>query len=381
MRFTTFVFKNLRRRPLRSVLTIFSIAVAIGAAVALVGISNGFEQTFMALYKNAGINMVVVRAGEGRHRINGLPINMRPMIEQVPGVKEVLCGMVDMVSYSDLGLFNVVVNGWEPETAIFNHLTVLDGRKLQKDDKKALMLGTLMAGNLGKKVGDTFEVVEGEVYKIVGIYESNNTFENGAIILSLPELQRIMGRPGRVTSFALILERPDDQAGVKQIRKEIEALDITQEGGHVKAWPSDEFIKSINEIQMAKAMSFLTSSIALFIGLFGITNTMVMSVNERTREIGILRAVGWQTPRIVRMVMVEAVLLGIMGAIVGMIGATVIVQLLTRVPTVNGLISGKIEPIYLAYGFLIAVILGLVGSILPAFRATRMMPTEALRHE
>jgi putative ABC transport system permease protein len=128
-------------------------------------------------------------------------------------------------------------------------------------------------------------------------------------------------------------------------------------------------------------MAWLTSSIALFIGFFGMVNTMVMSVNERMHEIGILRALGWRVLRIVRMVILESVFLSTLGALAGIAGAIVLVRLLTRSPAVNGLIEGKVQPGLLGYGLLIAIGLGLLGSVLPAMRAAQMLPTEALRHE
>jgi putative ABC transport system permease protein len=110
-------------------------------------------------------------------------------------------------------------------------------------------------------------------------------------------------------------------------------------------------------------------------------NTMVMSVHERTREIGILRAVGWRVRRVIRMVLLEAVFLSLLGAACGTLGAWAILRLLTRVPAVNGVIDGRIEPILIFYGFAIAIGVGLLGGLIPAQRAAKMMPTEALRHE
>lgn len=382
MRFSTFVLKNLTRRPLRSLLTVFAIATAIGAAVSLVGVAHGFEQTFLSLYRNADVDMVVVRAGSRNRLHSTLDENLGEKIKKVPGVKEVIAGLVDVASFPDAGLVSVILQGWEPETAVFNHLTIMQGRSLRKTDKRAILLGHILAGNLGKKVGDTVDVVENEPFEVVGVYESRNVFENGAMVLPLSELQRIMDkgptgdRPGQITGFSLILDGPRDKAAMQQLRHEIEAV-----APKLSAQPTGDFVKSIGEIQLAKAMSLLTSCIALCIGLFGITNTMVMSVNERTREIGILRAVGWQIPRVVRMIMLEAVFLGVLGAVVGMVGSTLIVRLLTRIPTINGVIEGRIPPVFYAYGFGVAVLLGLLGSIIPAIRATQMMPTEALHHE
>ena len=128
-------------------------------------------------------------------------------------------------------------------------------------------------------------------------------------------------------------------------------------------------------------MAWLTSAVALLIGGFGMMNTMIMAVHERTKEIGILRAIGWGRGRIVRMILLESLVIGVVGAIVGGIGASILVRLLTRVPTVSGLIDGRIEPRFFVYGLLLALAVGLIGGLLPAYRASRLLPTVALRYE
>jgi putative ABC transport system permease protein len=413
MWFTTFVLKNLRRRPLRSILTIFAIAMAIGSVVSLVGLANGFERTFLSLYKDAKIDMIVLRAGAQQRLTSALPETLGKRIAKVPGVKQVYLGLVDMISLEEPANDRptVVIQGWPPETPVFDHLTVPpgQGRKLLQTDDRAVMLGTILADNLGKKPGDKVEIMEKRFYTVVGIYESRSGIENGAVVIPLKELQTIMQRDGLVTGFSLELDDPNDPQAVEAVRQNIQALWLEpsiigsamgQAGGAapfwqigwtvesrnkplppLKAFATADYIKSFTEIQMAKGMAWLTSCIALLIGFFGITNTMVMSVNERTREIGILRAVGWQVRRIIRMIMLESVLLSMVGALVGALGAIVIGQVLTRVRGVSGLIDTRIDLVFLLYGFLIAVALGLMGSIIPAIRAVQMTPTEALRHE
>jgi putative ABC transport system permease protein len=376
MWFTTFVWKNLRRRPMRSLLTIFAIAMAIGSVVSLVGLANSFEQTFVSLYKNAKIDMIVLRSGAKARLTSALDESLGEKMKKVAGVRQVYQGLVDMTAFEEDGLYNVVIQGWEPETPLFDHLTITSGRNLRKDDTRGVILGTILANSLNKKVGDKVDVIENRPYTVVGIYESRSVLENGALVIPLKELQKIMDREKQVTGFSLVLENPNDPAAVESVRQNIQAL-----SPQLKAFSTGDYVKSFTEIRLAKSMAWLTSSIALLIGFFGITNTMVMSVNERTREIGILRAVGWQMMRIIRMILLEAVFLSMLGALCGIIGAMVIGHLLTRVPSVNGLIDPRVEPFFLVFGFVIAVVLGLLGSVIPAIRAAQMMPTEALRHE
>ena len=376
MWFITIVIKNSIRRPLRSVLTIIAIATAIGAVVALGGVASGFERTFRDLYKGAGIDLIVVRTGARQGLSSTLDQSMGERIRQIPGVKDVILALADVISFEDVGLYGVLVQGWVPESRIFDHITVLEGRTLKRGEAGVVMLGSILAKNLGKAVGDEVKLFEAEQFRVVGIYKSTTVFEDGACIISLAELQRLMDRPNQVTGFSVVLDRPIGPGTVERVRREIEAL-----SPGITASTTDEHVKGVSEIQLAKAMAWLTSAVALFIGAFGVMNTMIMSVHERTREIGVLRAIGWRKRRVVRLILLESVLLSLIGAVVGSLGAMILVRLLTRLPTVSGLIDGRIEPQFVGYGLAIALVVGLLGGILPAFRASRMLPSSALRYE
>jgi putative ABC transport system permease protein len=375
MWFVTFAVKNVLRRPLRSLLTVTAIAIAIGCVVALVGVATGFERAFLQLYESVGVDLIVVRAG-GRQRLNSsLDERFGDQIKRVPGVAEVIAGLADIISIEEYGAAPVALQGWVPGTMVFDHLKLVQGRTLTPEDRRAVLLGAVLAQNMNKAVGDTIELMERETATVVGVFESTNVFENGSMVMPLAELQRIMGRPGQVTGFSVILA-PEARADLASVRRQIESL----EKG-IKAMPAREHVNSLTEIQLAKAMAWLTSAVALLIGTFGMMNTMVMSVHERTREIGVLRAVGWRRGRVLRMVLCEAVALSLVGAAVGAAGAILLLRVLTRVPAVSGLLDGRVSPVLVLYGFLIAVAVGLVGGFLPARRAARMLPLAALRYE
>jgi putative ABC transport system permease protein len=142
-----------------------------------------------------------------------------------------------------------------------------------------------------------------------------------------------------------------------------------------------EYIETAIEVRLARAIAWLTSTIALMVGTIGMINTMLTAVFERTRELAILRAIGWRKSRIVKLILAESVVLGLAGAVAGTILAVVITQVLSRLPAAGRMVSGEISPQVILQGFAIATLVGLVGGLFPAFRAARLVPTEGLRHE
>ncbi len=382
MWFGTLVVKNLIRRPMRSALTVIAIGIAICAVVSLVGIASGFEETFRNIYKRKGVDLIVARAGgAGQGTSATVPLSLNEKIKSIPGVKDSIAALVDVVSVGDIP--SVVCQGWIPETVVFDHMKVLEGRMMNKYDvgeQRGVMLGIVLARNLDKKVGDKLEILPGgPLFEVIGIHESNNVFENGALVIALSELQELMDKKDKVTAYSVILDpemKTSDPELIPTVRKQIEALDKT-----ITAVPAQEFVKGLKELQIVKAMAWITSTIALVIGLFGVMNTMVMAVSERTREIGILRAVGWRPKRVLQLVLLEAVVLSMIGAVIGIVSSVLLVRGLTNVKAVAGLIDSTINPIYFVYGLVIAFVVGLIGGILPARRAARMLPTAALRQE
>ena len=149
----------------------------------------------------------------------------------------------------------------------------------------------------------------------------------------------------------------------------------------IEAKAAEESVTSTTEIRFIQATSWITSAIAIIIGAVGMLNTMIVSVFERTHEIGILRAIGWRRLRIIRMILVESVLLSLTGGVVGTLGAVVLTPVLGRHPSVAGLIDAHIPNGMIGLGIAMALVVGLLGAAYPAYRGAQLLPTEALRHE
>jgi putative ABC transport system permease protein len=237
-------------------------------------------------------------------------------------------------------------------------------------------MGERLAGSLGKHVGDTMPLFDDQSYTVAGIFKGPTVYENGSMVVLLKDLQRFMAHEGQVSGFAIVVDQPNDKALIDRVRHEIEAL-----GKNLEVTPTTEFVNSTTEIRVIRAIAWITSAVALVIGAVGMLNTMVMSVFERTKEIGILRAIGWGRWRVVRMILTESILLSLTGGVVGTAGAILLTHVLAQWPAVAGMVDSHIAPTVIMQGFAIALCVGLLGAAYPAYRGAQLLPTEALRHE
>jgi putative ABC transport system permease protein len=383
MYFATFLLKNLVRRKARSLLTILGIAVAIGTVVTLRGVSYGFERSFRANFEHRGIDLVVVAAGIPDQLRSDLDENIGPRIERIQGVRRVSSGLLELLDIErGDSVISILVNGWRAGSAQLDDLAIVSGRRIRPKDSGAIMLGVTLAENLKKGVGDSV-TMQGERFDVVGVYRSFDIFENGGAVVPLATLQRLMVRPRSVTGFTVELEPvKDKEALADAVRRQIEAL-VDAEGKPygITAQPTRAYVSGTIYIRMANGMAWITSGIALIVGGITILNTMIMAVMERTKEIGILQALGWVRVRVLGMILGEALLLSLTGAAVGIGAAMLVIRWLAGVPQTSGFVSGGLSPVVIAEGLGLTLLMSLIGGVGPAYRAAGMQPTEALRHE
>jgi len=134
-------------------------------------------------------------------------------------------------------------------------------------------------------------------------------------------------------------------------------------------------------VTLAHAVAWGTSCIALLMGILGIANTMAMSVFERTREIGILRAIGWKAWRVLLLIQVEATVLGFVGGVLGIFIGWGALHMLAKLPETASVVSASLSPLHFVEALAIAVLSGLIAGAYPAWRGAHLSPVEALRHD
>jgi putative ABC transport system permease protein len=386
MRFTQFICKNVLRRKVRSTLTGIGVAIAISAVVALLGVANGFEESSREMLTGRGVDLIVQRVGSGDFDTGRLDESIGKQLKQIPEVGQVapLLEETEKLNNDPLG---VPLEGLPPGSFALKdferRIIPGQGRGLEVTDKNCVMLGTIIARNLEKKPGDTV-VIGLKPFKVVGIFQGSSLLENRYIVAHLKELQELMDRNGQVSKFEIVLKPglAGDQAAVDRAKAEI--ADLRGADGqpyHLGALTTEQFVDNDNSIKLAGAMAWMTSAIALVIGAIGMLNTMIMSVMERTQEIGILRAIGWRKARVMRMILGESFALSLGGAVVGTCLAVFLTRLISHLPAAEGLVRPDVSPRVIVTGFLLSLLLGLVGGAYPAIRGASLAPTEALRYE
>jgi putative ABC transport system permease protein len=370
---TRFVWNNLWRRQLRTILTLCGIGMAIGAFVGLVGFSSAFESAWLRIYSSSGTDMTVIQQtflNTSLDESAGKTLNSLPLVARATPV---IFNLMDLTT--DV---NARVYGWKADSYQLDSLQILSGRRF-RDGQPEVMLGDLLADDLKKKVGDTLEI-QSSSFTVCAIYHGGSGLQAAAVIMPLDQLQQLSSLQGKVSTFDLRLRpAPAGESQEHYLSRAQAQIQAALPG--LRAVPAAERAHNNQFVQLAHASAWGTSSIALLIGILGIANTMAMSVYERTREIGILRALGWNRRQVLFLIQLEAAILGLGGGFFGIVFGWCGLHLLADLPQTASIVSTSIPVLLLAESLGIAVLAGLIAGALPAWRASKLSPVAALRYD
>ena len=380
MRFPELVYKNIVRRPFRATLTLVALATAMTAIVSLLGISQGFRQAFADVYTKHAIDIVVSRQGAADRLSSSVATELSSQLASLPQLARTAGVLLETVSLEDEGVYGIPTMGLAADSWLMADYDLIEvssanshATPFSTSNSRELLIGENLAGRLGLSTGSTVSLFT-ESFRVAGIFRSNSVWENGSLIMPLPTLQRLTGRDGQVTYINVVLNRESGHLDQAAAIRAIEAVDP-----RLLALATDEFVKTDTRLKLADGMAWMTSLVAMVIGGIGTLNTMMTSVHERTREIGILRAIGWPRQRIMLMILLESCGLALAAAAVGSLAAFVLTNLISRAPATGGMIAPVINAETLGKSLTIALVIGLIGAWLPARRAARLLPTEAFR--
>jgi ABC-type antimicrobial peptide transport system permease subunit len=359
--------QSLWQRTTRTVLTLTAISLTIGSILALEALIEGVTD-MMTKFSSGGDAEVTIRQASVSDTSQSV-IDERDLtkIEALPEVKSVSGLILTGVAMPETVFF--IIQGYPPHSYGINRFQIVEGESLTGNHQ--IIIGSVAAGALSKEPGDTLEI-SGTRFRIAGIYETGLAWEEVGGVISLRDAQIFTGKPRKVTMASVKLNDPKDAERV------VAFINSTYPDVHASL--SGDFVNQLPDMEAMDAMTISLSGMTIIIGGAGIMNTMLMAVLERTREIGALRALGWRRRAVLSLIMKESLLLGVLGGAFGIIIAYLMVLILELIPFANTLDAIWTFEI-IARAIMIALLLGILGGIYPAFRATRMQPVEALRYE
>jgi len=393
---------SLYANKMRSLLTMLGIIIGVGAVIALVSVGMGVRSNVTSSIASLGSNMLIVSPGSSnRGGVRGAAGSMQTLkYDDAKAIKDKIKN-IDFVSPSVSSSYQIVYgnNNWKtsvqgvtPEFMSIRSLTIGYGSFVSTDDmnkrNRVAVIGTTVASNLFAKdnpVGKNIRI-NNQPYKVIGLLESKGQSSVGqdqddVIYIPLTTAQeRMLG----ITYVQSINVQVSSQEKMEQVQAEIENL--LRSRHHIVAGKDDDFhVRNLTSLMetVNQSTSMLTlllgaiAGISLIVGGIGIMNIMMVSVTERTREIGIRKALGATFMNIMTQFLIESMVIGIIGGIIGIVFGCAASKVIAQLGDFTTVIT--ITPIIVSFIFSVGI--GLFFGIYPARKAAKLDPIEALRYE
>jgi len=391
MKIITVAFKNLQRKKIRTLLTVCGVGMAVAVLVSLIGFDAGYQKSLTNDIDKMGYQVLVtakgcpyeaatlmLKGGGGlrymeQDVLERITKDLRidkisPQLAATQFDKERQDGQGGIVLYMGVDDVYLELKPWSKFKS---------GGWFSGDNADEVVIGYEAAELEQRLPGDEILVPNlNKVLKVVGIFERTGTQDDGIMFIPLKTAQRIFDLPGKLTGIGIKLKQIGDLSDFEESlynEPGIQVISMAQVKGTI-----------FNLVSSSKAMTNSVAIIAILIAVIGVVNTILMSVFERTKEIGVMKAIGGSRLDIFRIIWLETTLICVLGGILGdsiaILGTNIVEHIIRQILPYAP--AGKlviITPALLLGSFFGAVIMGLVAGIYPAYRASSMRPVEAIR--
>ncbi len=383
MRLRTIAFNNLRRRKSRFAFLVLGLMAGIATVVTLLSLSSALTAEAEHKLDNFGANILVTPATDelslsyGGISLGGVTVDATEIRQEdlarigtIPNWRNISVVAPKVLGGVMIGSSRALLMGVDPEKEFrLKRWWSVEGRPLAQDDE--LVAGSTVARRFGLHPGDRLDL-KGKSFRITGILRETGSQDDGLLLASLPAAQRLLGKEGTVSLVevaALCANCP-----VEDMVRQIAAVLPGAKVGAIQ-----QVVKTrMHALQQFRLFSLGIAVVVVLIGSLVVFVTMMGAVKERTREIGIFRALGFRRGHVVSLILLEAswasLLAGLLGYLAGMGATRAILPLLS-----DGHPHLAWSAPLAAGSLLLALVAGTMASLYPALQASRLDPTEALR--
>lgn len=375
---------NIIRRKVKMIFLVLGLIIGISTVVTLLSITESMTKDIEASLNQFGANIIMVPKNDNLSLSYG-GIDVGGVNYQVKEFdQKSLVNIRKIKNSKNLGIIApkvlgpVVVNDrkvllmgviFEEELALKNWWMKKEGVFPKKKDE--IMLGSQAAALLKVRAGDIIEFSQ-QKFKVTSVLTPTGGSEDNAIIAGLAKSQEILNKEGKISLIEIA-------AFCQGCPISEMTLQIAEKFPNAKVTAMKQAVMSkMQSIELFKSFSLGVSVLVIFIGSLLVLVTMMGSVNERTREIGIFRAIGFRRGHVMQIILLEALLLGIVGGIIGFFLGNLVAFGIVPVVIKEGTFAGINSSLGII-SILMAVALSLLASLYPAFKASNMDPSEALR--
>ena len=394
-------FKNLKNKKLRTWLTMLGIFIGVSMVVALVSLGQGMQNAIDAQFSSIGVDKIIIQPTSpgfgppGQDSAGNLSEKDLKTIKQTQGVKVAAGRIIQSVKieFNDIAKAQFAASMPKDSSArelikVAQNMKIQDGRMLKPKDSGKVILGNNFASKeifdknirIGNKI-----LIGNEKFEVIGILKKNgNPMRDDIIILNEDDLKEISGRNDYSTIFVQVQEGSDVNNVAEKLTRALRRRKNQKEGFEdFEVQTSQELIDSFNTIlNIVQIFVLGIAAISIIVGGIGIMNTMYTSVLEKTKEIGVMKAIGAKNKDIMLLFLIESGILGAVGGAIGLamgICFSLAVEFGAKAALGTNIISAHFPLALIAGTILFSFIIGAISGTLPAMQASRLEPVEALR--
>lgn len=386
MKLETIALNNLRRRKGRMAFLVAGLLLGVGTVVTLLSLSSALSAEAQHKLENFGANILITPRSDslslsyGGINLGGVTVAAEEIrqadldrLQTIPNHRNISLVAPKVLGAVEVQGQRVLLMGVDPakEFALKRWWQV-DGRPLAGDAE--LVAGSAAAERLGLQVGDRI-TLQGSVFTVSGLLAQTGSQDDQLLLVSLPAAQRLLHKPGLVSlvEVAALCANCPVEAMVHQISSVLPNVEVHALQQVVKT--------RMHALDQFRHFSLAVAAVVVLIGALVVFVTMMGAVNERTREIGIFRALGFRRSHIMRLILFESGLVSLGAGLLGYLGGIAVTRALLPLFSDPGAATRlwQWNPQLAAGAVALAVVVGCLASFYPALHASRMDPTEALR--